>query len=390
MLHDIPHREYYFAKYLSNYHAVTVFNKTFPWKKKKRPSFVEINTFLKKVDLFQANSSSTNNVLLYEGQNLIHDEVNLKKIINEKSINLIFNHDNPITDYIIFNMRNKLTTIYDFSDYLPDFVRYKYFAEKKFFSLAGCSIIRYLMNKAIKGSDIITAATLGLYKYAQKSGAQKVDLLSNFVDCDMFRPLVNSDIRKKYHLEDSITFGYVGRVWHNPHLVNVLKALSLTLRKYDNVKFFIVGDGKINFLKQISEKFHLNNNLIFTGFVPYENIPKYVGAMDVCFLGGQDKKSFTWKVGRPRKLFEYMACAKPVISSPSSELKIMFNDLAREKRPIFFALRPEDISKIMILLIEDRRLRINLGRIARGFIYENYHWIKIAEQLRKIIEEIEK
>lgn len=384
MLHDFPHREYYFAKYLSNYHALTVFNKTFPWKKKKRKSLVD-DAFLKKIDLFEMNFFSTNNVLLCEGLNLIYDKTSLKRIVNEKNIDLIFNHDNPI-----FNMRKKLTTIYDFSDYLPDFIRYKYFAEKKFLSLAGSSMIGYLMNKAIKESDIVTAATCGLYKYAQEKGAKKVNLLSNFVDCDMFRPSDNSNVRKKYHLENSITFGYVGSVWYNPHLVNVLKAMSLTLKKYDNVKFLIVGEGRIDFLKQVSKKYHLSNNVIFTGFVPHENVPKYVGAIDVCFLGGQDNKSFTWKAGRPRKLFEYMACAKPVISPPSSELESMFNGLAREKRPIFFALKSEDISKIMILLIEDRKLRINFGRIARSFIHKNYHWIKIAEQLRKTIEEVEK
>ena len=58
----------------------------------------------------------------------------------------------------------------------------------------------------------------------------------------------------------------------------------------------------------------LGDRLILTGRIPYDAIPKYLAAADVCLLPFHTVPATKHIV--PIKLYEYMAAAKPVIAAP--------------------------------------------------------------------------
>ena len=86
------------------------------------------------------------------------------------------------------------------------------------------------------------------------------------------------------------------------------------LKKMDNTKLLIVGqEGLFRENQELVKKFGVQDKVIFTGNVPYVRVPEYIAAMDVCLIPFKNNDISHNAV--PLKLFEYMACEKPVISS---------------------------------------------------------------------------
>lgn len=381
----IPHREHYFAKYLSRWHNISVFNVKTPWKKWKKG--IEItNVFLKNEPTFvEKKSFPSGNIHLNECVNLITNINELRNIFRKRKIDVIFNHDNAILGFFYPFWGKRTPMVYDFSDYLPDFINYQYFADRAFSARLGSQIIRYMMNRSLRNSMLVTTATFGLLQYAKEVGAKEVKLLSNFVDCNLFKPMVYVNIRKRYELDDNFVCGYVGTIWKNSFLSHVVKAISIVTKKYDNVKFVVAGGGyAVKDFKQLIDKFKINDHVIFMGMIPFYSVPELINAFDVCFLGGVNVNTFTWKVSRPRKLFEYMACAKPVITPRCPELERLFGV---NGGPVLFADNSQEIAERIIYLIEKPQKRKELGEKARKIAQGKYHYTVVAEQLREIIEE---
>ena len=78
-----------------------------------------------------------------------------------------------------------------------------------------------------------------------------------------------------------------------------------------NIKLLAVGDGDLYpFLYSLSQK---SNKIILTGRVPFEKIPDFLSAADICVLPAHKNEIMMHIV--PIKIYEYMAAGKPVIAT---------------------------------------------------------------------------
>jgi 1,2-diacylglycerol 3-alpha-glucosyltransferase len=94
-----------------------------------------------------------------------------------------------------------------------------------------------------------------------------VDLNSFGSDC---KP---ADIKRKYSIPDKPVLLYVGRLDPEKHIEEVLHAVALALKK-TNFSFVAVGKGMSkNTLEQLAVQLGINEKVIFTGFVPDEELP---------------------------------------------------------------------------------------------------------------------
>ncbi len=62
------------------------------------------------------------------------------------------------------------------------------------------------------------------------------------------------------------------------------------------------------------EALGVDDQVQFRGFVPYEHVADEIAQADVCICPLPDR--LEWNVSSPLKVFEYMACAKPMILTP--------------------------------------------------------------------------
>ena len=123
----------------------------------------------------------------------------------------------------------------------------------------------------------------------------------------------------------------------------------------------LVGDGPLKHtLEEQVRKAGLAKAVTFTGIIPHEEIPNYLGVMDVALAPYPDLENFYYS---PLKLFEYMAAGKAVVASRTEQVaQIIHHGVTG------LLYEPGDRRGVLSCLHELRRsptLREELGRNAK-------------------------
>lgn len=109
---------------------------------------------------------------------------------------------------------------------------------------------------------------------------------------------------------------YHGTVTENRGVGLVIEAVAALDEKYaKNIVLVIVGHGKgYDVLVNLVKEKKLQDRVEFKGLLPYENIPHEIVKADCCICPLPNFPE--WNVSSPIKIFEYMACGKPIILTP--------------------------------------------------------------------------
>ena len=108
---------------------------------------------------------------------------------------------------------------------------------------------------------------------------------------------------------------YHGSISHTRGIGSVIEALSLGGRLPIEMEFRVVGDGIDRAeLEEKARHLGMQDCIIFKGYMPYEAVVDEILDADVCICPLPDR--LEWNVSSPLKVFEYMACGKPLILTP--------------------------------------------------------------------------
>ena len=121
--------------------------------------------------------------------------------------------------------------------------------------------------------------------------------------------------------------------------------------------------------------------IIFTGQVLYDKVYIYVNAMDICIAPFMSTRGETSAV----KIFDYFACAKPVVVS---DIKSVHELMLESKGAIL--VPPEDpkcLAEAIIGLLGDRRERERLGNNGRKFVVDNYSWETLTRRTIEVCQD---
>ena len=146
--------------------------------------------------------------------------------------------------------------------------------------------------------------TLGLNKYKHKifpNGAL-------FIDTSLFR--IITPLRNRKNL-----IGYFGRLSEEKGVINFAKSTHQILKKLDNIKFLIGGNGP---LYNDVEK-EINCKTILCGQIPRENLYEYLNKVKLIVL-----PSYT--EGLPNIVLEAMACGTPVLATSVGAIPDLIKD----------------------------------------------------------------
>lgn len=358
--HNRPHQ---FVKYLSRKHDITVLSIKDWWKEGQgdlNSYSSDFNDIFEGVDFQYLTERRISPVL---------QEVFFKKKVEELSkenFDVHLNYNCLITGY---RASKRFKTIFDIADDLPAMIRTSP-QIPRFLRPFGEIMGKFFLNKDAQYADYFTLTTESLRK-TYNILDEKSEVLPNGVDTKLFK---NDCCAKEKLGLDGFIIGYVGvlRDWVN--FLPVFKALKCL---DDDIKLLIVGsEGRFQETKDLAKRCGVSNRVIFTGMVPYLEVPKYISAMDVGLIPfNGDKVSYN---SLPIKLFEYFACGKPVISSEISSIRSNFSE------EVFFASTSKDYAAKIDLLYKDSKLRRKIGKKCRK-ISENYNWENITAKLEKIL-----
>lgn len=216
---------------------------------------------------------------------------------------------------------------------------------------------------------VITEALRGAYGW----GKNKSQIVPNGVDAELFAPQRGASLRERLGVSDDFVIGYVGLLREWVELEPPLKALAHLKLEFANAKLLIVGEeGALQEVKDLAVKYAVTDRVVFAGTVPYTQVPEYISAMDVCLI--PIANSADCQHAFPLKLLEYMACEKPVISTPVAGVKEVVADR------VLYASNSEELAERIRKLYRDEDLRRRLGTAGRRFVAQKYTW-KLACRL---------
>jgi glycosyltransferase involved in cell wall biosynthesis len=236
------------------------------------------------------------------------------------------------------------------------------------------------MMRNIKSSKKVTF-TLESLRKAYNIPVEKSAFIPNGVDTKLFCYRDSQQIKDQLGIvEDEFVLGFVGFLGEWVDIELPLFALKKLIEKNFKIKMLIIGSGdKFGYAKNLARKLGISDNVIFTGSVPYSQVPEYISFMDVCSL--PFKRCEVSENALPLKLFEYMACEKPVISTPLSGVKEAVGN------KVIYASDVEELVQRIIELYHNNKLIHELGKVGRRFVEQNYSWDKICDKFESVLIE---
>ncbi|RIK39246.1 MAG: hypothetical protein DCC55_18660 [Chloroflexi bacterium] len=212
---------------------------------------------------------------------------------------------------------------------------------------------------------------------------EKLVVFPNAVDVKRFRPCpeARSEIRTLLKVYDSPLIIFVGNFykWHD--VATLLEAFAQILATHPDARLVLIGDGvERPAMMQHAANLKLGDAVQFTGFVPHDEVPRFMSAADIAVAPYPPMQHDLWL--SPLKLFEYMAAGAAVVASavgqPTKVVKDGNNGLL---------VPPGDVSAMAAALnrlIHDERLRLRLGQQAREYVIRQHSWEHYVARLERL------
>lgn len=210
--------------------------------------------------------------------------------------------------------------------------------------------------------------------------ADKGTVIPNGVDVELFHPYPSQPLREKLGIGRDFVLGFVGTMREWVDFEPVFAAVSQLSSQCSNIKILIVGEeGGLTRTKDSAQRFGVLDKTSFVGTIPYNLVPQYISCMDVCLI--PFNTSAVSDGALPLKLFEYMACEKPVICSKL----VSVAQVAGNK--VLYVSNEGEFQDKLLELYSSRELREKVGKEGRKFVEQSYSWVKITSNLERVLYE---
>ncbi|MDF0667311.1 MAG: glycosyltransferase family 4 protein [Nitrospira sp.] len=239
---------------------------------------------------------------------------------------------------------------------------------------------------ALKRCDRIVVLTAGLRTLLQERYGvplERIAVLPSGTDVQRFaaRDAVASRLELGL-LPNRPYVGFVGSFYRYQGLACLLDAMMLVRQVRPSTELLLVGDGEvIEELKQQAKGMGFDGSVTWVGRVPYWEVPTWIGAMNVCVAPFRGERGET----SPVKLFDYLACHRPVVASAIPSVVSTFTPDSGVQ-----LVQPDDprpLADAILALLSDPGRCALLGRQGRRFVEARFSWTALVEQLRQWVGE---
>jgi glycosyltransferase involved in cell wall biosynthesis len=213
---------------------------------------------------------------------------------------------------------------------------------------------------------------------------EKMVVVHNGANTELFKPMDKDFCRRELNLkEDGKYLLFVGNLISWQGIDDVIKAVPNVLEAIPEAELLIVGDGpQREELEKLAGSLNLSEVIRFTGFVPYDRVPLYMGASDICVA----PKKVLGSGYSPLKLYEYMACGRPVVASKVEGFQVLEEGAGL----LFEPDNVEEIASKSVGLLSDQELMDSMGKRGRKIAEEEYSWRVVAERVSGVLQEVVK
>ncbi len=243
-------------------------------------------------------------------------------------------------------------------------------------------------TRLLESADLIAVVSDVLKERLRADGIseERIIVCPNGVDEERFAPRPKHQaLQSRLDLHGKTVVGFVATFgpWHGSE--TLAKAVASIAAKRSDIVVLFIGDGKLRKeAESIIETAGASSAARFVGKVPFKEIPDYLSVCDVVVNASEvaDGEDF---IGSPTKLFEYLACAKALVSTDVGQPGQL---LSHEETALLIPQQnPDRMAKAIIRLADDSGLRQTLAENGRKFVLANYTW---SHSARRILDAVKR
>ncbi len=264
-------------------------------------------------------------------------------------------------------------------------VAYELARSKGTYSKPQLALICWVEQLAIHQSDYLIVRGSYHKELLAAQGITSVEFVPDGVEIDSIQIADPSPLRKALGLENTLVVGMIGTMaWSERHQIcygwDVVEALGLL--KNESVKGLLVGDGNgKEVLEKRAEELGISDRLIFTGRIPYEELPQYLAVMDVCV--STQSNDLVGQVRTTGKLPLYLAYGKYVVATDVGEASRVLLGVGclLPYKGVRDDSHPERLADHLRFLIAEPE-RVNVAGKVRQIAKECFDYDLLAQQIK--------
>jgi glycosyltransferase involved in cell wall biosynthesis len=241
----------------------------------------------------------------------------IREIVREKGIEVILSAN--IMPSFLANFTG-VPVVFDYLDHLEESASI-YYPGSAFGKLVKAGVREIARHNLRHASSVITV-TQELKEFLEGIGVKKISVIPNGVDTSLLKPMPSAQAKKNLGLEGNV-MGYVGSLEHWVDLETVIEAMP----NLDS-KLLVVGPGLFtdygDKIKKMARDLGVEDRVTFTGAVKYSDLGRYISAMDIGLNPLKMMKKNEYAAGG--KVFNYLSCGRPVLSSRMISLEKLLGD----------------------------------------------------------------
>lgn len=195
--------------------------------------------------------------------------------------------------------------------------------------------------------------------------------------------------KQELGLEQAIDYiGYVGCFTGWDGIEHIVRALPVIKAQRQNVKVILVGDGDHRQLVENEvKKLGLEQDVIFTGYVAYKDLPKYLNCFSVAvapYGGNTEIETRNNKGLSSLKCLEYTGTGLPTVVADIPGM-----DYIKDKSGFIIPQGDEQaLAEKVLVLLNDQALAKKFGEYGREYTVKNCSWQSVADKTKDIFERL--
>lgn len=206
----------------------------------------------------------------------------------------------------------------------------------------------------------------------------EIIVFPNAVDPELFVPRPRDECRREIGLDvapGTVVLGFVGSLRERHGLMEMVEAAAILEGGKDRPHLLIVGEGPLRErLQDRVEELGLESDVTFTGHVAHRDVATFISASDLLYGVVHPELP-----SNPIKCQEYLACARPILTSRKRELAFV------EEVRAGYALGRLGPRAIADVVVEFTRLpedqRVAMGERGREYVLHHHTWPRLVDLL---------
>ena len=230
-------------------------------------------------------------------------------------------------------------------------------------------------------TDMLRKILVNEYSISQEI----ISVVPNGANTELFKPLDQLESKMKLGLDLNKRYiCYMGSLEPWQGIEYLIMSFPGILGTINSATLLIVGGGLLRKkLEVLSGELGIRDKIVFTGSVPYTEVPTYINASDVCVAPFTHTRNE--KIGLSAlKIYEYLACGKSIVAS---DIKGVGDLLTETNTGI--AVKPEDVNelaKAIIELLSNEKLRTEMGKRGVKVVMERHNWKLATDSVYDILK----